>query len=204
MGLQTLTSEKSVFQCLYSQCDTVHFGSALHFAISQCVDTGSPLVFGVPPIPNHNSLRKRKEAEYLAEKKQKRFESGVSGVALATESAVFPVESVGFPVESAGFPMQSANFPTRSVVFPVQSAMNSWGASASPSPTPNVLLPRGIDGVFVTVSTTVTTRISPVTKVVKPFPTYVKRKVHSGIAKRIGPCLALHVLSTGLAIYLSL
>lgn len=128
----------------------------------------------------------------------------MSGLTWPTESAGLPTESAGFPVESAGFPIESASYPTQSVGYPVQSVTNSWGASASPSPTPNVLLPRIFDGVFVTISTTVTTTTSSVTKSIKPFPTYVKRKVHSGIANRGGPCVALHVLSTVLVVYLSI
>lgn len=128
----------------------------------------------------------------------------MSGVAWATESVAFAVESAAFPVESAAFPTRSASFPTQSADLPIQSVMNSWGASAMPSPTPGILLPRGMDEVFVTVSTTVTTRTSSVTKHVKPFPTYVKRKVHSGIANRVGPCLVPLVPSVVLAFYLSL
>ncbi|CAG8951844.1 hypothetical protein HYFRA_00005648 [Hymenoscyphus fraxineus] len=196
--------QNSLFQCLYSQCDTVHFGSALHFAISQCVDTDSQIVFGVPPIPNHDSLRKRKEAEYLAGGKEKRYESGISGIAWPTESSGYNLQSAGFPLEGFAFPTQSASYLTQSANFPVQSVANSWGASAIPSPTPDVLLPRRVNYVYATVSTIVTARTPSTTKSVKSFPTYVKRIVHTGVTSKIGPCLAFHALSTVVAIYLSL
>jgi hypothetical protein len=59
---------QSVFQCLYSQCDTAQFGSALHHAISQCSGTGGEFLLTVPPVANHDVLRRR-EAQYLAGEK---------------------------------------------------------------------------------------------------------------------------------------
>lgn len=48
-----------VLQCLYSQCQTTQFGSALHHALSECSDpkTGAPDIF--PPLIRHQGLRKR-------------------------------------------------------------------------------------------------------------------------------------------------
>lgn len=101
-----LTYVKSVFQCLYSQCDAAHFGSALHHVIAQCYGTGNEIIFAFPPIPNRDSLRRR-EAEYAAGAK-------LYGSGSAAE----------YPTQSAGFPLQSANYPTQSV-----------GGPYSPSPT---------------------------------------------------------------------
>lgn len=55
---------QSIFKCLYSQCDTAHFASALHYTITQCAGVAENLLFAEPPISNHDSLRRR-EAEYL-------------------------------------------------------------------------------------------------------------------------------------------
>ncbi|THV54083.1 hypothetical protein BGAL_0034g00030 [Botrytis galanthina] len=54
----------SVFKCIYSQCDTAHFGSALHHTITQCVGVADNIILAVPRLSNHDSLRRR-EAEYL-------------------------------------------------------------------------------------------------------------------------------------------
>ncbi|KAH8667429.1 hypothetical protein BGZ60DRAFT_564639 [Tricladium varicosporioides] len=106
--------QNSVFQCIHSQCDTPKFEPALHFVISQCIDTGARLIFGIPPTRNHDQLRKR-EAEYLAGKRQ-----------IASGSGGF------YPTESAG-----GGFPTQSVYYATQSSRISWlGPSASPSPSP--------------------------------------------------------------------
>lgn len=100
-------SLKSVFQCLYSQCETAHFGSALHHVIAQCFGTGNEILFAVPPIPNYDSLRRR-EAEYAAGAKL--YDSG---------------SAAGYPTGSASYPLQSVNgYQTQSV-----------GGPYSPSPT---------------------------------------------------------------------
>ncbi|KAF7960521.1 hypothetical protein EAE96_000201 [Botrytis aclada] len=54
----------SVFKCIYSQCDTAHFGSALHHTITRCVGVADNIILAVPRLLNHDSLRRR-EAEYL-------------------------------------------------------------------------------------------------------------------------------------------
>ncbi|KAH6716358.1 hypothetical protein BKA61DRAFT_342067 [Leptodontidium sp. MPI-SDFR-AT-0119] len=104
--------QNSVFQCIYSQCDTAHFGSALHHAIAQCFGTSNEVFFAVPPIPNRDALRRREE-EYAA------------GAKLAGSGS-----AAGYPTESATFPVQSANYPT-----------NSVGGPYSPSPTASTPFP---------------------------------------------------------------
>lgn len=95
------TLSKSVYQCLYSQCGTAHFGSALHHVIAQCFGTGNEILFAVPPIPNRDSLRRR-EAEYAAGAKL--YGSG---------------SAAGYPTESANYLTQSVkNYPTQSVGGP--------------------------------------------------------------------------------------
>ena len=49
-----------VLQCLYSQCQTTQFGSALHQALSACSDSGiDTLDASPPPLIRHQALRKR-------------------------------------------------------------------------------------------------------------------------------------------------
>lgn len=97
LALAMLTFVKSVFQCLYSQCDTAHFGFALHHIIAQCYGTGNEITFAFPPMPNRDSLRRR-EAEYAAGAKL--YGSGSAS---------------GYPTQSADYPTQSANYPSQSV-----------------------------------------------------------------------------------------
>jgi len=120
--------QNSLFQCLYSQCDTAHFGFALHHTISRCSSLGSEIILSIPRTPNHDALRKR-EAEYLAGAKA--YGSG---------------SAVGFPVQST-YPTQSANnYPTPSAAgpyslsatstppyFPLKTTRGSAGTSATPT-----------------------------------------------------------------------
>ncbi|KUJ07322.1 uncharacterized protein LY89DRAFT_363312 [Mollisia scopiformis] len=119
----------SVYQCLFSQCDTVHFGSALHHVIAQCFGSGNEILFAVPPIPNRDDLRRR-EAEYAA------------GAILYGSGS-----EAGFPTESVDYPIQSANYPTQSVGgpyspsptvphFPLETATSPALTSATPTPAP--------------------------------------------------------------------
>ncbi|TGO24295.1 hypothetical protein BPAE_0107g00430 [Botrytis paeoniae] len=79
----------SVFKCIYSQCDTAHFGSALHHTITRCVDVADNIILAVPRLSNHDSLRRR-EAEYL------------QGVKIEDSESI-----AGYPTLS-GLPIQSA------------------------------------------------------------------------------------------------
>ncbi|TVY40570.1 putative RNA-binding protein [Lachnellula subtilissima] len=92
--------QNSVYQCIYSQCDTVHFGSALHHTIAQC-GTGNQMIFGIPPVPD-DVLLQRREEEYLAGAK---FLGPTGSAGLyRTESA----DGSSFPTQSALFPLQCA------------------------------------------------------------------------------------------------
>lgn len=54
-----LTVVQVVLQCLYSQCQTTQFGSALHHALSECSDYGVDASDFLPPLIRHEGLRKR-------------------------------------------------------------------------------------------------------------------------------------------------
>ncbi|PQE06173.1 Extracellular membrane CFEM domain protein [Rutstroemia sp. NJR-2017a BBW] len=83
--------QNSIFKCLYSQCDTAHFGSALHHSIAQCSGAVSDVtLLTIPDFPNHDSLRRR-EAEYLG---GARLYGSGSDSSYPTQSA-FPMQSAG-------------------------------------------------------------------------------------------------------------
>ncbi|ESZ89662.1 hypothetical protein SBOR_9948 [Sclerotinia borealis F-4128] len=90
---------QSVFKCLHSQCDTAHFGTALHHTITQCFGVADNILLAASPLSNHDSLRRR-EAEYLR------------GVKLEDSESI-----VGYPTLSA-LPMQSALPFSSGVAFP--------------------------------------------------------------------------------------
>ena len=48
-----------VLQCLYSQCQTTQFGSALHQTLTACSDLGVDTFDALPPLIRHQGLRKR-------------------------------------------------------------------------------------------------------------------------------------------------
>lgn len=119
---------KLVYQCIYSQCDTAHFGSALHYTITQCIPFNAgkqkEFIFSVPP--SHRDDLRRREAEVAAGSK-------IGGSGSAYEYATESVNSS--PTQDAkNYPTQSANsYPTQSVDYYRRSAV---GVLDSPSPTP--------------------------------------------------------------------
>ena len=48
-----------MLQCLYSQCQTTQFGSALHQTLTACSDSGIDALDALPPLIRHQGLRKR-------------------------------------------------------------------------------------------------------------------------------------------------
>ncbi|KAI2632828.1 hypothetical protein GGS21DRAFT_491333 [Xylaria nigripes] len=55
----------SLFQCLYSQCDSNDYGKALGRTISTCIEVGAEIYMVAPVLVNEELLRVR-EADYLA------------------------------------------------------------------------------------------------------------------------------------------
>jgi hypothetical protein len=139
--------QQSVFQCLYSQCDTAHFGSALHYTLSQCSRIGGETVLLLPPISNHDSLRRR-EAEYLAGDKLYGSGSAVGyptqSVSLRTQSANnYPTQSVGGRYSLSAtpssllppyFPLNTAALPATTSATPTESTYTAAAASATAGP----------------------------------------------------------------------
>lgn len=50
---------QAVLQCLYSQCQTAQFGSALHHALSKCSGLETGIAYLSPPLLREQGLRKR-------------------------------------------------------------------------------------------------------------------------------------------------
>ncbi|KAI0384375.1 hypothetical protein F5Y04DRAFT_277746 [Hypomontagnella monticulosa] len=75
----------SLFQCLYSQCDTYHYGPALSHSISLCISLGAEIYMVAPGVVDNELLRSR-EADYLAG----RAVQDVPGLHLRQESAAPP------------------------------------------------------------------------------------------------------------------
>ncbi|OTA98447.1 hypothetical protein M426DRAFT_17417 [Hypoxylon sp. CI-4A] len=57
--------QRSLFQCLYSQCDSNHYGPALSHSISLCMSLGAEIYMVAPGIVDDGLLRSREE-DYLA------------------------------------------------------------------------------------------------------------------------------------------
>ncbi|RYP19000.1 hypothetical protein DL765_003583 [Monosporascus sp. GIB2] len=57
--------QKSLFQCLYSQCDCRQYGPALGHTISTCLGTGAE-IYMVPPSDVNDELLRAREDDYLA------------------------------------------------------------------------------------------------------------------------------------------
>ena len=57
--LGSLTSLQAVFQCLYSQCQTAHFGSAIHSALMECSGPDTETHDVLPHLIRHQKSRKR-------------------------------------------------------------------------------------------------------------------------------------------------
>ncbi|GAW27346.1 hypothetical protein SAMD00023353_11200090 [Rosellinia necatrix] len=73
--------QKSLFQCLYSQCDSTDYGKALSRTISTCIEVGAEIYMVAPGFANDELLRAR-EADYLAGRQL----TEVPGIQLRQES----------------------------------------------------------------------------------------------------------------------
>lgn len=112
-----LTLVQAVLQCLYSQCQTTHFGSALHFALSQCAEYGLGTTDILPPLIRHQGLRKRAYPDLK--------DLSVHAIASATHSVARRLASIS----AVPYPK-----PTRSAAYP---AANTY---ANPHSLPTTLI----------------------------------------------------------------
>lgn len=115
---------QAVFQCLYSQCQTAQFGSALHHALAECssfVEDGSDIL---PHLIRHQGLRKR--------------ESSLTGYASGYASAS-AVHSVYRRFASASAPANPR--PTRSAMNTISFTYSTETTSTIQSPESTQIIP---------------------------------------------------------------
>ncbi|KAI8627867.1 hypothetical protein F5Y19DRAFT_477038 [Xylariaceae sp. FL1651] len=83
--------QKSLFQCLYSQCDANEYGKALSSTISTCMAVGAEIYMVAPGSVNDELLRAR-EADYLAGRQLPE----IPGLPLPQESVPFTTVTTTF------------------------------------------------------------------------------------------------------------
>ena len=109
-----------VFQCLYSQCQTTQFGSALHHALLECSNPETDIPDFLPPLIRQQGLRRRGSQPTASVSAPGQFRL----VSAFAKVAVHSVARRG--VLASAFVRYSAR-PTRSVAYPI-------ARSAAPSP----------------------------------------------------------------------
>lgn len=110
-----------VLQCLYSQCQTTQFGSALHKTLSKCSDSGMDTLDALPPLIRHQGLRKR-GSPTIGNASGHLSASAVHSMARRSVSDYAYVSAR--PTRSVGhLPAYTHDLPTsRSVAFPAPSS----------------------------------------------------------------------------------
>ena len=102
-----------VLQCLYSQCQTTRFGSALHHTLSVCTDYGVEASDASPPLVRHQGIRKRGSLS-ISSASGHRSASVIHSVARRSVSAsaygtTRPTRSIGhLPVHTHDLPLSSS------------------------------------------------------------------------------------------------
>ena len=102
-----------VLQCLYSQCQTTQFGSALHHTLSVCTDYGVDTSDASPPLVRHQSIRKRGSLS-ISSASGHLSASVIHSVARRSVSAsaygtTRPTRSIGhFPIHTHDLPLSSS------------------------------------------------------------------------------------------------
>ena len=122
-----------VLQCLYSQCQTTQFGSALHQTLTTCSDSGMDTLDALPPLIRHQGLRKRGSPS-IGYSAGHISASAVHSVARRSVSASAYVSAR--PTRSVGhLPAHTHDLPTS---FPMATSPSSSGANVNST---NVLDP---------------------------------------------------------------
>ena len=102
-----------VLQCLYSQCQTTQFGSALHHTLSVCTDYGVDISDVSPPLVRHQGIRKRGSPS-ISSASGHLSSSAIHSVARRSVSAspygtTRPTRSIGhLPVQTPDLPLSSS------------------------------------------------------------------------------------------------
>ncbi|KAI1494608.1 hypothetical protein F5X96DRAFT_676392 [Biscogniauxia mediterranea] len=58
--------QRSLFQCLFSQCDPADYGPSLSRTIGSCLATGAEIYMVVAPVDSRKELLRAREADYLS------------------------------------------------------------------------------------------------------------------------------------------
>lgn len=105
---------KAVLQCLYSQCQTAQFGSALHHALSKCSSLETEIADISPPLLREHGLRKR-DKRTVGDMSDPGSAPAIGSVARQSASASATSKSPRRSLASADLRKRDAQ-PTRSVV----------------------------------------------------------------------------------------
>ena len=122
-----------LLQCLYSQCQTTQFGSALHHSLSVCTDYGVDTSDASPPLVRHQGIRKRGSLS-ISSASGHLSASVIHSVARRSVSAsaygtTRPTRSIGhLPVHTHDLPLSS------SVAAPAPSNSANLNESIVPAP----------------------------------------------------------------------
>lgn len=100
-------------QCLYSQCQTAQFGSALHHALSKCSGLETGIAYLSPPLLREQGLRKRNKRT-VEDTSDLGLAPAIGSVARQSASASATSKRPTRSVASADLEKRSAQ-PTRSV-----------------------------------------------------------------------------------------
>ena len=125
-----------VLQCLYSQCQTTQFGSALHQTLLACSDSGMDILDALPPLIRHQGLRKRGSPS-IGYASGHLSASAIHSVARRSVSAsahmsARPTRSVGhLPAPTRDSPM------SLSMAFPVPSSGSNVNSTRVLAPSTN-------------------------------------------------------------------
>ena len=107
---------KVVLQCLYSQCQSTVFGSALHQTLAACPGSALDALDTLPPLIRHQGLRKRNNVMSI-------HGAHSASVSVSTSRKLARRSAAGSVVRSAR--------PTRSVPYLVLSKTHSTITSYS-------------------------------------------------------------------------
>lgn len=140
---------QAVLQCLYSQCQTAQFGSALHHALSKCSSLETGIAYLSPPLLREQGLRKRNKRT-VEDKSDLGLAPAIGSVARQSASASATSKRPTRSVASADLEKRGAQ-PTRSVAtldmekrnsLPTRSVATLALEKRHPKPTGSLALER--------------------------------------------------------------
>ena len=122
--------EQTVLQCLYSQCHTAQFGSALHSTITRCSDYSSLVPDVLPPLIRHQGLRRRASSDNVQVSARPQA-SARPGAALASVTLSHSVQRRSVSASATASLIRSSR-PTM-LISPVQTFSGGMSHRSYPS-----------------------------------------------------------------------